>query len=263
MKCFLFTAVLFLPFTLPTLFAQTQDDVQSYNAQKHVITVVRNGTVFAKPDVGILAMSIHSTAPIAEEAVAENGKKAKSAEDALTALGFASADYKLTPVIFGQQAAGPYHVPNSDAVTVYEATQYVYVFFDSAALGDVVSLTAKSAAIMEALRKAGAVPANLTGPRFGQAQGGMIVYAIKDSSQYERQALQIAIGRARDAAEDIAKGMSVQIAGVRNVKSGALGGNYLPHSGIPYLEGLPYRFYSVKSDEVEISANAAVDYDFK
>ena len=76
-------------------------------------------------------------------------------------------------------------------------------------------------------------------------------------------ALQIAVSRSREAAEEIAKGLNVQIAGVRNVKAGALGGNYLPHSGIPYLEALPYRFCSTKSDAVEISANATVDYNFK
>jgi hypothetical protein len=29
------------------------------------------------------------------------------------------------------------------------------------------------------------------------------------------------------------------------------------------LEGLSYNFYSTKSDEVKIRANATVDYDFK
>ena len=137
------------------------------------------------------------------------------------------------------------------------------MFFEAADLSDVAQLTEKSAAVIEALRKAGAVPGQYRGPPASQAQGGLIIYTIKDSATYERQALQQAIARARDAAQDIAKGTGVQITGLRNVTAGYLDGNYGPRSGLPSLEGLPYRFYSTKSDEVEIGANATVDYDFK
>ena len=58
--------------------------------QDHVITVSRGGEAFAKPDLGILVMTIRSSAPIAEEAVAENGRKAKAVEAALAALGILS-----------------------------------------------------------------------------------------------------------------------------------------------------------------------------
>jgi uncharacterized protein YggE len=227
-----------------------------------VITVGGNGTVFAKPDVGILAMTIRSSAPIAEEAVAENGRKAERVEKALAAHGYAPKGYKITSVVIGE-AGGPRFGPGQPGFTVYEATQYVYVFFEGADLSDVAQLTVKSVAVIEGLRKAGAVPASLTGVRIPQAQGGLIIYAIKDSHEYERQALQQALGRARDAAEEIAKGMQVHITGVRNVGTGGLAGNYMPRSDLPYLEGLPYRFYSTKSDGVEISANVTVDYDFK
>jgi hypothetical protein len=263
MKRNLFVAVvLFSLSSVSSLIAQGQGEIQSPNPQNHVITVLRNGTVFAKPDVGILAMSIRSSAPIAEEAVAENGRKATNAESALAGLGFAPTGFKLTSVIFGEPG-NSFRGLDSGANTVYEATQYIYVFFEGKDLADVAQLTTKSAAVMEALRKAGAVPANLAGPRVAAAPGGMILYTIKDSTQYERQALEIAIGRARDAAQDIAKGLDVHISGLRNVRAAALGGNYLPHSGIPYLEGLPYRFFSTKSNGVEISANATVDYNFK
>ena len=128
-------------------------------------------------------------------------------------------------------------------------------------------LTQKSAAVIEALRKAGAVPAN-AGPQFAPAffgaPGALIIYTVKDSGQYEHQALQVAIARARDAAQDVATGMGIQIAGVRNVQSGYLNGsNVMPRSGASPLTGLKYRFYTTKSDELEIIANATVEYDFK
>jgi hypothetical protein len=137
------------------------------------------------------------------------------------------------------------------------------VFFEAADLSDAAHLTEKTAAVIEGLRKAGAVPGNAEGLRLPQAQEGLIIYTVKDSEIYERQALKQALGRARVAAQDIAKGMGVQITGVRNVMASYLGGDYGPRSRQIPLEGLPYRFCSTKSDEIEIHASATVDYDFK
>jgi uncharacterized protein YggE len=238
----------------------------SQNVQNHVITVSRSGEATAKPDLGILMMSIRSTSPIADEAVAENGRKATAVESALATLGFAPASYQITSVSFGQ-AGGP-RFPGQPEVTAYDATQYVYVFFEAADLNDVARLTTKSAELIEALRKAGAVPAN-TGPIFAinpmptAAMGALMIYTIKDPTEYEHKALQVAIARARDAAQDIAVGTGVQITGLRNVESGYLRGNVVPRSGSSPLEGLKYRFFSPKSDELQIIANATVQYDFK
>ena len=237
----------------------------SQTVQNHVITVSRSGEATAKPDLGILIMSISSTSPIADEAVAENGRKATAVESALSGLGFAPASYQITSVNIGQ-AGGP-RFPGQAGVTAYDATQYIYVFFEAADLNDVARLTTKSAAVIEALRKAGAVPAN-TGPGFGvpmpgAAMGALMIYTVKDTTEYEHKALQVAIARARDAAQDIAVGTGVQITGLRNVQSGFLGGNVVPRSGSSPLEGLKYRFFSPKSDELQITANATVEYDFK
>ena len=244
--------------------AQPQTDSQSQNMQDHVITVSRGGEAYAKPDLGILLMSIRSSGPIAEEAVAANGRKAADVEAALAKLGFAPQGYKITPVTFGQAAR---FGPMQPDVTLYEANQLVYVFFEAPDLTDVAQLTQKSAAVIEALRKAGAVPANAASPMFAPMQAGLqgalIIYTIKDSAPYEKQALQQAIARARDAAQDIALGTNVQLGGLRNVKSTFLYGNYGPRQNQVPLDGLSYRWYSAKSDEVEIGANATLDYNFK
>jgi len=242
--------------------AQTQD---SQSVQGHVITVSRSGEAYAKPDLGILLMSIQSTSPIADESVSANADKAKAAQAALAGLGFAPASYQITSVTFGQGGGGPRY-PGQPDVTVYAATQYIYVFFEAADLGDVARLTQKSATVIEALRKAGAVPAN-AGNQFGPVSAGMgaalIIYTIKDPAKYEDQALQVAATRAREAAQSLATSMGIQIAGLRNVQSGYLGGNVMPRSGQGPLVGLKYRWYSPKSDELEIIANATVEYDFK
>jgi uncharacterized protein YggE len=274
MALILLAAFLIFPALAPRslqvqLLAQTQtpqaENTDSQRVEGHVITASRSGEAYAKPDLGILVMSIQSASAIADEAVAQNGEKAKATQSALAGLGYAPASYQITSVTFGQ--AGGQHYPGQPEVTVYNATQYVYVFFDAADLSDVARLTQKSAAVIEALRKAGAVPAN-AGPQFGPifpgAPGALIIYTVKDPTQYEHQALQVAIGRARDAAQDVATGTGVQITGLRNVNSGFLAGsNVIPRSGSSPLMGLKYRWYTTKSDELEIIANATVQYDFK
>src|ERR1700733_5951808 len=81
-------------------------DAGSQSVQNHIITVSRSGEAYAKPDLGILIMSIRSTSPIADEAVSENGRKAAASQAALTSLGFGSQDFQITSVTFGQ-AGGP------------------------------------------------------------------------------------------------------------------------------------------------------------
>jgi len=132
-------------------------NAESQSVENHVITVSRSGEAFAKPDLGILIMSIRSSSAIADEAVAENGRKAMAAESALANLGIAPASYQVTSVTFGQ--AGGLRFPGQPDIAAYDATQYIYVFFAAADLNDVAQLTEKSAAVIEALRKSGAVPA--------------------------------------------------------------------------------------------------------
>jgi uncharacterized protein YggE len=276
MTLVLLAAILAFPlFAPPSVHAQLRMPIQgteaenadSQSVQNHVITVSRSGEAYAKPDLGILVMSIQSSSPIADEAVAENGEKATAVESALAGLGFAPEGYQITSVTFGPAGGPGPHFPGQPDITAYTATQYVYVFFEAADLKDVARLTQKSAAVIEALRKAGAVPAN-AGPQFGPVVYGappatLIIYTIKDPTQYEHQALQVAIARARDAAQDVATGTGVQITGLRNVQSGYLGGNVMPRSGPGPLAGLKYRWYTTKSDELAIVANATVEYDFK
>jgi uncharacterized protein YggE len=241
-------------------------DADSQSVENHVITVSRGGDAYAKPDLGILVMSIQSASPIADEAVSQNADKAQAVESALAGLGIAPADYKITSVTFAQMGAGMPRFPGQAEITGYTATQDIYVFFEAADLSDVALLTKKTASVIEALRKAGAVPAN-SGPQSGLgipgAQGALIIYTIKDPTPYEHQALQMAIARVRDAVQDLATGLGVQITGLRNVESNYLSGSIIPKGGSSPLVGLEYRWFSTKSDELDIHANATVQYDFK
>jgi uncharacterized protein YggE len=241
-------------------------DADSQSAANHIITVSRGGDAYAKPDLGILVMSIQSTSPLADEAVSQNADKAQAVENALAGLGIAPAGYKLTSVAFAQAGAGMPRFPGQGEITGYTVTQDIYVFFEAAELSDVAVLTKKTGAVIEALRKAGAVPANAglqAGLGIPGAQGALIIYTIKDATQYEHEALEMAIRRARDAAQDIATALGVQITGLRNVEHGGLSGSIIPRNGASPLVGLEYHWFSTKSDELDIHANATVQYDFK
>jgi len=241
-------------------------DADSQSAENHIITVSRGGDAYAKPDLGILVMSISSTSPIADEAVSSNAEKAQAVESGLAGLGITAAGYKITSVTIGQAGGmGPRFLGQSE-ITGYSATQDIYVFFEGADLNDIAVLTKKTASVIEALRKAGAVPANAgmqPGLVVPGAQGALIIYTIKDPTPYEHQALQVAIGRVRDAAQDLATGLGVQITGLRSVESNFLSGSFIPHTGPSPLVNLEYRWFSTTSDELDIHATATVQYDFK
>ena len=68
-------------------------------------------------------MAIRSTSPIAEEPVSQNDQKAAAVQLSLNGLGFASASYKISSVVFGQ-GGGP-RLPGQIEITAYEAIEYV------------------------------------------------------------------------------------------------------------------------------------------
>ncbi len=235
------------------------------SSSERVITVSRSGTVFAKPDMGILIMAIETSAPVADQAVSSNAQKAAAVKAALVTLGYSPDRYKFSSVVLGKVGGGMYgpYQPQP-SVSGVEASQYVYLFFDGPQLSDLAQSTG-TAAVIEALGKVGAVGINVAGRVGDPGQAAMIIYTVKDSEPWENQAVQRAVERARGAAQAIATAMQVQITGLRSVTASYLSGRYIPTAGFaqPQLKGLPYSFFSTRSDEVQISANATVSYNFK
>lgn len=233
------------------------------STEDQLITVTRGGTAYAKPDVGILIMTIQAYAPVAGQAVTENEQKAAAVKLALEALGYPAGRYKLSSVVL--RSPVPQYNPYPSSTPEVEAERYVYVFFDGPQLNDLEQMTGSAASAIEALQKAGAVPDRMpTAFRSpGPMQTATIIYTIKNPEEWESQALQQAVKRTRAAAEAIAAQMQVQITGVRSVRAGPQSGQYIPTSNLAELKGLPYSFFSTRSDEVEISAGATVNYAFK
>ena len=225
----------------------------------HFITVNSTGSVLARPDMGILVMAVQSTAPLAADAVAENTKKVKDVQSALAALGYAPGRFKISPAALSR-AGNPYYAPGRPSITGIVASQFVYVFFEGAELSNPAELNGKVAAVIDALGKAGAVPSAGPFRSPSQPQGAMVVYTVKDPANDEDRALQEALADARTKAQAIAKRLRVQITGLSSINSfvqsytGQLSGQ---------LEGLPYRYYSMESDEIKISERVNLAYNFK
>jgi len=239
-----------LLYPISTLYGGPAPQPPSSTVDNHVITVSGEGEVLAKPDVGILVMALQSTAPIAQEALEANARKAKAVESAVASMQLSPRAYKITSATLGQ-AGGAY------GMVLYGATQSVYVFFDSSDLSDATKLTEKTAAVVEGLRKAGAVPGNVA----GAGLGGLLIYAVRDSGGYQKQALQKAIANAHDAAQDVAKGLAVKITGLRNVSTDYSFG--ISEMGNIKLGGLSFSLYSTKNDEISVRATVNAEYDFK
>jgi uncharacterized protein len=240
-------------------------------AHDHVISVNGNAQVPAPADVALLTLLIRSSAPLAADAVAENAKTTMDVRTALTGLGYAGSSFRITAATI-TKAGGPYYGPNQPAITGIEAQRYVYVFFRGDELKDERRLTEKAAATVDALVKAGASPAN--NPYAPQQQASVLIYALENPAEFEKQAMQKALDQARAEAQTVAEKMGVQIAGVCNVSAGATSNN-VPFVGIGAgigglvqqaqdpLSALPYRYYSIQPDMVMVPANASVTYDFK
>jgi uncharacterized protein YggE len=230
----------------------------------HVITVSSNSQVFARPDLGILILTIQSSAPLAADALRQNTRKAGDVQAALAALGYSADSFKISPAVF-TRAGGRYY-PDQPSVTGIQAEQFIYVFFGSDQLKDQSQLGQRVAATIDALTKSGAAAAN----PFPQQQTAMVVYTVKDPLPYEGRALQEALGRARDGADAIAKKMGVEISGLHSVSTGFLRGGVVGGVITPYpqaaqnaLAELPYHFYSTRADQVAITADATVNYDLR
>jgi uncharacterized protein YggE len=240
------------------------------SAAGHLITANGRGEVFVQPDLGILILEVQSSSPLAADALREEATRAANVQSALEALGYIAGSFKLSPVVF-TRAGGAYYGPNQPSITGIQAEQFVYIFFGSGVLKTPAELGRKVAAAIDALIKSGAAPAN----PFPQQAASMVVYTVRDPSPYENQALQQAVTRARETAETIAKGLGVQLSGLQNASTffetgsaGVAGGMLgtigpFPQAGSNAVTELPYRFYSVRSDQVAITASATLRFGFR
>jgi uncharacterized protein YggE len=157
------------------------------------ITVTGNGTVDSTPNQASFAFGVTTNGTTATEALSRNSSQARAIIDALKKAGIASAHIQTTQVSLWPQTSS-----NGREITGYQASNSVQV---TAALG-------QSGRLVDAAVGAGAN--NVEGPNLDTA----------DKTSLYNQALDKAVGDAKQKAEAIAKTAGLTLGAALKVHEG-------------------------------------------
>ena len=223
-----------------------------------IIQVSTTGRVAAKADLAIVFMVLRSSAPLAAYAVSQNMKKAQDIETRLAALGLREKS-KLSGNRVAS-ASGPYYGGPRPTTWGFEASEYVYVFFEGPELDDIRRLEARAGEIIDDLSRLGASPVDTPVAKLSQQVPFALAFTIKDPSHHLKAAREQAIEKARAAGEDIARAMGVKITGTMDIRTGEQ--IFYSTVGASPFDDLPYDFFSASKD-VPVSVSLSVDFGFR
>jgi len=225
-----------------------------------IITVNSPGKVTAKADVAIVFMTVHSTSPLAADALDQNNKKVQAVKDRLMALGYKEDKVKFSGNRFAP-AGGGMAIYGRERPTGFDVTNNLFIYLDGPELGDLQQFNSRVGGLLDELSKLGASPLEMPISRISMGGTSVVAFSVKDPSALEKQAYQQALEKARPVAEDIAHRMKVQITGIDSVS--AMTPPSVQEQFTGPLEEIPYRFLSSSLDEVPIRASLVVHYSYK
>ncbi len=179
---------------------------------RNTFTVSDSAEVFAKPDLGLITLSVKSEASTVESAMADNTKKMNAVLESLKDMGVEDKDLKTAA--FNIYPRYDY-APSSGKRTLsgYEITQSVNVKIrDLDKVGDIIS---------EATDK-------------GANQVGNLYFTVDDEEELREQARTEAIKKAREKAEKIADDLGVDIIGIVNFSESGQSPQYYDYSERAY-----------------------------
>ncbi len=251
-RSFLSLCVLFIAVGAGTLNAQQK--------QTPLIIVNSTGKVAAKADVAIVFMAIHTTSPLAADALEQNNKKVQAAKERLAAMGYKEDQVKFSGNRFAP-AGGGMVIYGRERPTGFDVTNNLSVYLDGPELGDLQQFNAKVGGLLDELSKLGASPLEMPISRISMGGSSIVAFSVKDPSALMKQAYQQALEKARPVAEDIARRMKVQITGIDSV-------SVMPPPQIQQplgspTEEIPYQFLSSSLDEVPVRVSLVVHYSYK
>jgi uncharacterized protein YggE len=234
--------------------------LKAQQTRNPLISVTSSGKVTAKADVAIVFMSVHTTSPLAADALEENNKKVQAVKDRLTALGYKEDKVKFSGNRFAP-AGGAVVVYGRERPTGFDVTNNLYIFLDGPELSDLQQFNSRVSGLLDELSKLGASPLNVPISRISMGGTSVVAFSVKDTSTLEKQAYRQALEKARPIADEIARRMKVQITGIDSI-SAMLPPQIQEPVGSP-LEEIPYRYLSSSLDEVPIRVNLSVHYTYK
>jgi uncharacterized protein YggE len=237
--------------------------VGSLNAQevsKPLIMVTTSGKVTAKADVAVVFMTVHTTSPLAADALEQNHKKVQAVKDRLTALGYKEDKVKFSGNRFAP-AGGGIIVYGRERPTGFDVTNNLFIYLADSELNDLEQFNSRVSALLDELSQLGATPVEMPISRISMGGTSVVAFGVKDPSALEKQAYQQALEKARPIADDMAHRMKVQITGINSVS--ATTPPQVQEQFVDPLEEIPYRYLSSSMDEVPIRVNLVVHYSYK
>ena len=183
--------------------------------EHQTIAISAIGKIAARP-ASPSCFQFRASAPLAADALAQNNRKFGRYRPSSPHLATSR-----TISAFRQ----PFHASRRGTLLCraraphrFDVFNNFYVYLDGQDLKDAAAFNAKVAAMLDELSKIGAGPINGPMP-VSMAAGSVVVFTVKSPESYEKQAYQQALDKARPLADDVARGMKVQITGIDSVFS--------------------------------------------
>jgi uncharacterized protein len=211
------------------------------NATSTGITISAQGEVKATPDVAYINLGVTTTAPTAQEAMAQNSSALAAVIAKLESLGVAKKDMQT-----GYVSLNPQTTPvkpgetGSDKITSYWASNTLNV---------TVNDLTKVGQLLDAGITAGANTVN--GIRFG----------VKDSSALNDQALTAAVKTARAKADVVAAGLGLKVTSVQSVSIDSYVGPEPVYNKMA-AAGVRDSSVPIEAGELTITASVRVTFNF-
>ena len=227
--------------------------------QKPTISVSSTGKVSAKPDLAVVFLNIKATAPLAADALSQNGKKVEEAKSRLATLGYKDEQVKFSGNRFAPAGGGMFY--GGQRPTGFDVYNFVFVYLNGPELKDVSLLNGRVSTVLDEMGKVGASPSETPISRVSLGGASVVAFTVKDPSAYEKEAYLQAMEKARPIADDIARRMKVQITGIDSVTS--VGQARIQEQFPNPLDELPYQYFSSSTEEVPIRVSLTVRYSYK
>jgi uncharacterized protein YggE len=229
--------------------------------EKPSISVNSTAKVKARADLAIVFMTIHTTAPLAADALEQNNKRVQAVRDRLAALGYKEDQVKFSGNSFAP-AGGRTVAYGDQRPTGFDVSTNLFIYFDGPELNDPQQFNNRLSGLLDEMSKLGATPANVPvlSP-YPTGSTSVVAFTVKDPAALEKLAYQEAWKKARPLADEIAQDMNVQITGIQSVglQQQNLSSDRFDNLGID----IPYRYLSSSMNEVPIRVTLYVRYFYK
>lgn len=231
---------------------------QVEGSNERFINVTSTGKVVAKPDLAIVSFSVRSSAPLAADALEQNRKRVQEIRARLAAIGYKDEQVKLSGDRFSSQDSRVFYQGGQPSAG-FSVYNNIHIYLEGADLKDSNQFNAKVGSLLDELSKLGASTSGTSNSPC-MSSVSPVSFTVRDAGPFEASAYMQGLERTHRIAEDIARGMKVQITGTHSVsslRSGFVGCN------LREPDDLPFEYLSPSISEVPIQVQVIVQYAYK